>query len=219
MHVGVNAVASDFGCLLGGQLSGPVSAQVRPINSDYMTNRVYFDAPNLHITCKVVYINHQSCIAGVVNVKKKIESEGVVEASNRPPRPRPLHRGRRYPQRTPATSVEGSGSGSPIGGPNPVSTEDSESESPVNSGLGPPIGDPNPFTEVVGTHAGRRRPQWRGRGRRLVAPTSNQRRTPDRGPQSIRSWGHQSATPTPPLRLPTSSVGTNDLGGGVRVVD
>ncbi|PKH69362.1 hypothetical protein CRG98_050143 [Punica granatum] len=38
-----------------------------------------------------------------------------VRAAHR--RPRPLHRGRRYPGRMPATSVEGSGS--PIGGPNP----------------------------------------------------------------------------------------------------
>ncbi|PKI65276.1 hypothetical protein CRG98_014314 [Punica granatum] len=47
-----------------------------------------------------------------------------VGAANR--RPRPIHRGRRYPRRTPTTLVEGSGS--PIGGPNPESIEDFELE-------------------------------------------------------------------------------------------
>ncbi|PKI76131.1 hypothetical protein CRG98_003492 [Punica granatum] len=55
-----------------------------------------------------------------------VDSKGGVEAANL--RPRPLHRGCRYPQKTPTTSVEGSGS--PIGGPNPESTKDSKSEVP-----------------------------------------------------------------------------------------
>ncbi|PKI58918.1 hypothetical protein CRG98_020664 [Punica granatum] len=63
-------------------------------------------------------------------------------------------------------------------------------------GLGPPIGDPDPSTEVADTHGGRwrpsnpftevasvlcgcRRPRWRGRGRRLEAPTPNRSRTFD----------------------------------------
>ncbi|PKI33760.1 hypothetical protein CRG98_045849 [Punica granatum] len=37
-------------------------------------------------------------------------------------RPQPLHRGCRYPRRTPTTSVDGSGS--PIGAPNPESIGD-----------------------------------------------------------------------------------------------
>ncbi|PKI36965.1 hypothetical protein CRG98_042666 [Punica granatum] len=55
-----------------------------------------------------------------VHSYKKIEMEWGVGAANR--QPRPLHRGRRYPQKTPEISVEGSGS--PIGGPDPKSTRD-----------------------------------------------------------------------------------------------
>ncbi|PKI55307.1 hypothetical protein CRG98_024323 [Punica granatum] len=38
-------------------------------------------------------------------------------------------------------------------------------------------------------------------------------------PRSIQGWGRQSATPTSPLRMPASSVGTGDLGGGVEIAD
>ncbi|OWM79638.1 hypothetical protein CDL15_Pgr023050 [Punica granatum] len=79
-------------------------------------------------------------------------------ASNR--QPRLLHRGRRRPLWASATSVEGSGL--PIGGPDP-------SRSIRGSGL--PIGNPNSSTEVGGVLCGCRRPRWRGRGCRLVAPT------------------------------------------------
>ncbi|PKI71138.1 hypothetical protein CRG98_008436 [Punica granatum] len=57
-----------------------------------------------------------------------------VGAANR--RTQTLHRGRRHPQRTPTAS-------------------------PVDSGSGPPIGDPDPSTEVVGVLCGCRRPRWR----------------------------------------------------------
>ncbi|OWM86357.1 hypothetical protein CDL15_Pgr010699 [Punica granatum] len=40
----------------------------------------------------------------------------------------------------------------------------------IQEGSGPPIGNPDPSTEVSGAHRGRRRPRWRGRGRRLAAP-------------------------------------------------
>ncbi|PKI45397.1 hypothetical protein CRG98_034202 [Punica granatum] len=73
-----------------------------------------------------------------------------VWATNR--RPQPLHRCRQYPQRTLATSVEGSGS-------------------PIYSGLGPPIGNLDPSIEVTGVLCGYQRSRWRGRGRRLTALT------------------------------------------------
>ncbi|PKI55605.1 hypothetical protein CRG98_023998 [Punica granatum] len=40
---------------------------------------------------------------------------------------------------------------------------------------------------------------------------------PTRSPWSIRGWGRQSVTPTPPPRSSASFVGTDDLGGGVGV--
>ncbi|PKI65287.1 hypothetical protein CRG98_014325 [Punica granatum] len=55
-----------------------------------------------------------------------------------------------------------------------------ESGALSQSGSGPPIGDLDPSTEVVGTHRGRRRSRWRGRGRRLAAPTQNQSRISNR---------------------------------------
>ncbi|PKI74001.1 hypothetical protein CRG98_005618 [Punica granatum] len=63
------------------------------------------------------------------------------------------------------------GSGLPIGDTDPESTRDFDSGSLVDSGLGLPISDPNPSTEVAGDLYGCRRPWWRVRGRRLVAPT------------------------------------------------
>ncbi|PKI46807.1 hypothetical protein CRG98_032804 [Punica granatum] len=37
-----------------------------------------------------------------------------------------------------------------------------------------------------------------------------------RGSQSIRGWGHQSATPTPPPRSPVPTEDAGDLSGRVR---
>ncbi|OWM84485.1 hypothetical protein CDL15_Pgr000925 [Punica granatum] len=69
-----------------------------------------------------------------------------------------------------ATSVEGLRS--PIGGPDPESTGDPESKSLVDlPESGPPISDPDLSTEVTNVLCGCRRPQWRVRSRRLVAPT------------------------------------------------
>ncbi|PKI74507.1 hypothetical protein CRG98_005127 [Punica granatum] len=85
----------------------------------------------------------------------KIEREGGVGAANQ--RPPPFHRGHRYPRRMPATSVEGSGS--PIGGPNPESTEDLRLGVLVDSGLGSPIDDLDPSIEVAGVLRGYRRPR------------------------------------------------------------
>ncbi|PKI68187.1 hypothetical protein CRG98_011386 [Punica granatum] len=54
--------------------------------------------------------------------------------------------------RTPATSVEGSGS--LIGGPDPESTGDFDSGSSVDSGSGPPIGDLDPSTRSPASFVG-----------------------------------------------------------------
>ncbi|OWM65531.1 hypothetical protein CDL15_Pgr023801 [Punica granatum] len=86
-------------------------------------------------------------------------------------RPQALHRGRRYPQRTPTISMEGRGCRLAALTPNKLRTLSRRSS--VDSGLRQPIGDPDPSTEVVGTHGGRRRPQLRGGGRRLATPTLN----------------------------------------------
>ncbi|PKI56875.1 hypothetical protein CRG98_022704 [Punica granatum] len=75
--------------------------------------------------------------------KEKSKEEGI-GAANR--RPQTLHRGCRHPQRTLATLVEGSGS--PIGGLDPESTEDPESNS-------------DPSTEGTSILCGCRRPRWR----------------------------------------------------------
>ncbi|PKI64098.1 hypothetical protein CRG98_015542 [Punica granatum] len=85
------------------------------------------------------------------------------------------------------------GSGLPIGSPNPESTWNLRLN-PVDSRLGSSISDPDLSTEVASGLCGYQRPRWRGQGRRLAAPT-------------------------PPLRSPTSSVGTGDLGRGVGVTD
>ncbi|PKI79307.1 hypothetical protein CRG98_000321 [Punica granatum] len=84
------------------------------------------------------------------------------------------------------------GSGSPIGGLDPESTEDLQlrvpdrfgvgaanrrphplhhQRSPIDSKSGSTIGDPDPSTEVTDNLCGHRRPRWRGRGRRLAVPT------------------------------------------------
>ncbi|PKI74332.1 hypothetical protein CRG98_005212 [Punica granatum] len=126
-------------------------------------------------------------------------------------RPQTLHQGRRHPQRTPATSADGSRS--PIGGPDPESTGDPKSESLVDSGSSTPIGDPDPSIEGTGVLCGCRRPRWRGRGLRLAAPT------PSLSPRSIRGRGRQSANPTPLPRASASSVGADALGGGFKVAN
>ncbi|PKI69084.1 hypothetical protein CRG98_010553 [Punica granatum] len=74
--------------------------------------------------------------------------------------PRFLHRGRRHPPWVPATLVEGLGSS--IDGPKPKSTGDLQLGVLARFGV-----------EVAGIPRGYRRPRWRGRGRRLVAPIPN----------------------------------------------
>ncbi|PKI55739.1 hypothetical protein CRG98_023871 [Punica granatum] len=147
---------------------------------------------------------------------KKIKRKGWVEAANR--RPRPLNQGRWYPRRTPTTSVEGSGS--PIGGPHFGSTEDPRVKGPRSiQGWGhlsaTPTLPPRSLASSLGTDELGRVigvADWRPQPRIDRGP-------PTRSPQSIRDWGHYSETPTPPSRSSMSSVGTNDLGGGVGVVD
>ncbi|PKI58947.1 hypothetical protein CRG98_020693, partial [Punica granatum] len=134
-----------------------------------------------------------------------------VGAANR--LPRPLHRGRRYSQRIPVTSVERSGS--LIGGFNPESIEDSESEVPGRFGVGAANRRPRPL------HQGRRCPPW------VWLPIGDPDLSTEvasvlrgyRRPRSIRGWGRQSATLTPPLRSPASSVGIGDVGGEAWVSD
>ncbi|PKI71891.1 hypothetical protein CRG98_007750 [Punica granatum] len=65
------------------------------------------------------------------------------------------------------------GQGRRLAAPTPNLPETSDSESPVDSGLGLPIGDSDPSIEAAGVLCGYGRPQWRGRGRRLVALISN----------------------------------------------
>ncbi|PKI51229.1 hypothetical protein CRG98_028377 [Punica granatum] len=60
------------------------------------------------------------------------------------------------------------------------------------------MGYPDPSTEVAGTHEGRRRSWWRGRGHRLVAPTPNRLGT-------FESKGRQLAAPNS-IRLGTSDL-------------
>ncbi|PKI48324.1 hypothetical protein CRG98_031272 [Punica granatum] len=45
---------------------------------------------------------------------------------------------------------------------------------------GAPTGDLGGGVRVAGTHGGRRRPRWRGQGRRLATPIPNLSRTPSR---------------------------------------
>ncbi|PKI43903.1 hypothetical protein CRG98_035737 [Punica granatum] len=92
---------------------------------------------------------------------------GGVGATNR--QPRPLHRGRRRPQRTPMTSVEESGS--PIGGLEPRIDRGQVGGPRSIRGSGLSIGDPDLSIEVVCVLCGCWRPRWRGRGGQLAAPT------------------------------------------------
>ncbi|PKI37763.1 hypothetical protein CRG98_041844 [Punica granatum] len=93
-------------------------------------------------------------LESIEDSESEVPGRFEIGAANR--QPRPLHRGRRYPRRTPATSVEGSGS--LIGGPNPKSTGDLRFEVLSRSRLGPPIGDFNPSTLVADVLRGYRRP-------------------------------------------------------------
>ncbi|PKI72446.1 hypothetical protein CRG98_007192 [Punica granatum] len=131
---------------------------------------------------------------------------GGVGATNR--QPRPLHRGRRHPQRTPPTSVEELGL--PIGSPEPRIDRE---------GSGPPIGNPDPSTEVADAHKGRRRPLWRSRGCRLEAPNPESTGDKSEVPSRFGVRGLQSTTPIPPPRSLAPTEDARDLGGGVGVAD
>ncbi|PKI47809.1 hypothetical protein CRG98_031770 [Punica granatum] len=68
--------------------------------------------------------------------KSEVPSRFGVRVANR--RPRPLHRGRRYPRRTPVTSVEGWGRR--LAAPTLNQSRTPSRRSSVDSRLGPPIG-------------------------------------------------------------------------------
>ncbi|PKI60236.1 hypothetical protein CRG98_019424 [Punica granatum] len=146
------------------------------------------------------------CYGQLASLSRTLLDIGITATNQQP---RPFHRGLQQPQRTPATSVEGSRSS--IGDPNPKSTGDRQLRVPVRFEVGASNRRPRPLHRDCRCPLGYWRPRWRDRSRRLATSTPNQLGT--------LSWGRQSMTLTPPPRLPASSVGTDDLGGGVRVVD
>ncbi|PKI47520.1 hypothetical protein CRG98_032110 [Punica granatum] len=88
-----------------------------------------------------------------------------------------------------------------------------------------PIGDLDPSTEAVDVLYGYRGPRWRGRGRRLAAPIPNQDEegiSYKENRKGKRGRGRRLppiGNLDPPPRPLASSVGVDDLGGGVKAAE
>ncbi|PKI60887.1 hypothetical protein CRG98_018712 [Punica granatum] len=120
---------------------------------------------------------------------KKIKWEGEVGTANRRP------------------SVPTPNQSGIVGGPRSIRGWGLQSATPT-----PPPSLPVPTEDADYLGGGVGVVNWRPQPRIDQAPST-------RSPRLIRDWGHQSVTPTPPPRLPTFSMGTGDLDGGIGVAD